>query len=212
MLVFSDEDGRYMAECDIADKILGLLIGGHDTASSACAFIVKYLAELPEIYNGVYKGDPSVKFYSCLFSDGPSSTDYRRALPDHQRLAPPLQGAFREAITDFMYNGYSIPKGWKLYWSANSTHKNPEFFLEPSKFDPSRFERNGPAPYTFVPFGGGPRMCPGKEYARLEILVFMHHLVRKFKWEKMIPDEQIVVNPMPSPAKGLPIRLYPHKD
>lgn len=54
-------------------------------------------------------------------------------------------------------------------------------------------------------------MCPGKEYARLEILVFMHHLVTKFKWEKMIPDEQIVVNPMPSPAKGLPVRLYPHK-
>ncbi|GJY83121.1 beta-amyrin 28-oxidase-like protein [Tanacetum coccineum] len=147
-----DEDGKFMAEYDVADKILGLLIGGHDTASSACAFIVKYLAELPEIYDGVYKDK-----------------------------SPPLQGAFREALTDFMYNGYSIPKGWKLYWSANSTHKNPEFFPEPQKFDPSRFEGSGPAPYTFVPFGGGPRMCPGKEYARLEILVFMHHLVMKFK-------------------------------
>lgn len=99
----------------------------------------------------------------------------------------------------------------QLYWSANSTHKNPEFFHEPQMFDPSRFDGKGPVPYTFVPFGGGPRMCPGKEYARLEILVFMHHLVTKFKWEKVIPDEQIIVNPMPSPAKGLPIRLYPHE-
>lgn len=56
MLLTSDEDGKFMAEYDIADKIIGLLIGGHDTASSACAFIVKYLAELPEIYDGVYKG------------------------------------------------------------------------------------------------------------------------------------------------------------
>ncbi|GMQ03066.1 hypothetical protein CsSME_00049017 [Camellia sinensis var. sinensis] len=55
MLLMVDEDGKFMKESDIADKILGLLIGGHDTASSACAFIVKYLAELPHIYQGVYK-------------------------------------------------------------------------------------------------------------------------------------------------------------
>ncbi|CAM8963275.1 unnamed protein product [Rhodiola kirilowii] len=127
------------------------------------------------------------------------------------RLAPPLQGAFREAITDFVFNGFSIPKGWKLYWSANSTHMNPECFTEPEKFDPKRFEGKGPAPYTYVPFGGGPRMCPGKEYARLEILVFMHNLVRRFKFEKVIADEKIIVDPLPAPAKGLPIRLFPHQ-
>ncbi|KAL7166077.1 hypothetical protein ACSBR2_036866 [Camellia fascicularis] len=55
MLLTADEDGKFMKESAIADKILGLLIGGHDTASSACAFIVKYLAELPYIYQGVYK-------------------------------------------------------------------------------------------------------------------------------------------------------------
>nr|AKJ26125.1 CYP11 [Gentiana rigescens] len=56
MMLTSDENGKYMHELDVADKILGLLIGGHDTASSACAFIIKFLAELPEIYEGVYKG------------------------------------------------------------------------------------------------------------------------------------------------------------
>ena len=56
MLLTSDENGKFMHEMDIADKILGLLVGGHDTASSACASIVKYLAELPEVYEGVYKG------------------------------------------------------------------------------------------------------------------------------------------------------------
>ncbi|CAH9075591.1 unnamed protein product [Cuscuta epithymum] len=55
MLVTSNEDRTFMAEWDIADKILGLLISGHDTASSACAFVVKYLAELPHVYQRVYR-------------------------------------------------------------------------------------------------------------------------------------------------------------
>lgn len=216
MLLTCDENGQYMKELDIADKILGLLIGGHDTASAACTFIVKFLAELPHVYEGVYREQMEI-----AKSKGPGELlnwdDIQKmkyswnVACEVMRLAPPLQGAFREALNDFIFNGFSIPKGWKLYWSANSTHKNPEYFPEPEKFDPSRFDGNGPAPYTFVPFGGGPRMCPGKEYARLEILVFMHHLVRRFRWEKVIPDEKVVVDPMPMPAKGLPVRLYPHK-
>ncbi|CAI9099011.1 OLC1v1035755C1 [Oldenlandia corymbosa var. corymbosa] len=216
MLTTSDEDGNFMDEANVADKILGLLIGGHDTASSACTFIVKYLAELPEIYEGVYKEQMEIAKSKApgelLNWEDIKNMKYSwNVACEVLRLAPPLQGAFREALNDFIFNGFSIPKGWKIYWSANSTHRNPECFPEPLKFDPSRFEGSGPAPYTFVPFGGGPRMCPGKEYARLEILVFMHHLVKRFKWEKIIADEKIVVDPMPIPAKGLPVRLFAHK-
>ncbi|XWS24754.1 hypothetical protein CRYUN_Cryun27aG0010900 [Craigia yunnanensis] len=127
------------------------------------------------------------------------------------RLAPPANGAFREAMTDFTYAGYTIPKGWKAFWTVHSTNKNPNYFQDPEKFDPSRFEGNGPPPYTFVPFGGGPRMCPGKEYARLEILAFIHNLVTKFKWEKQNPNEKISYIPSPIPEEGLPINLQAHE-
>lgn len=56
MLLTSDENGSAMKELDISDKILGLLVGGHDSINSACSSIVKYLAELPNIYEEVYKG------------------------------------------------------------------------------------------------------------------------------------------------------------
>ena len=65
MLLTCNEDGQYMNELDIADKILGLLIGGHDTASAACTFIVKYLAELPHIYDRVYQGE-SINFLATF--------------------------------------------------------------------------------------------------------------------------------------------------
>ncbi|KAF8400148.1 hypothetical protein HHK36_013444 [Tetracentron sinense] len=216
MLLTSDGNGQYMNELDIADKILGLLIGGHDTASAAITFVVKYLAELPEVYNEVYKEQMEIAKSKAPgellnWEDIQKMRYSWNVACEVMRLAPPLQGAFREAITDFVFSGFSIPKGWKLYWSTHSTHRNPECFPEPEKFDPSRFEGKGPAPYTYVPFGGGPRMCPGKEYARLEILVFMHNVVKRFKWEKLLKNEKIIVDPMPIPAKGLPVRLYPHK-
>ncbi|KAL9153841.1 hypothetical protein ABFS82_10G074400 [Erythranthe guttata] len=57
MLTTPDENGNLMSELDVADKIIGLLIGGHDTASVAITFIVKYLSELPHIYDKVLEGE-----------------------------------------------------------------------------------------------------------------------------------------------------------
>ena len=97
----------------------------------------------------------------------------------------------------------------QIMWSPNSTHRNPKYFPDPEKFDPSRFEGAGPAPFTFVPFSGGARMCPGNEFARMEILMILHHLVTRFSWILKNPNEAIVVDPMPRPVKGLPILLTP---
>ncbi|KAL1533778.1 beta-amyrin 28-monooxygenase [Salvia divinorum] len=128
------------------------------------------------------------------------------------RLMPPAVGAFREATTEFTYSCFTIPKGWKTFWTVHSTHKNPDCFPEPERFDPARFKGSGPVPYTFVPFGGGPKMCPGKEYARLELLIMMHNVVRRFKLEETIPNEKIVYHATPTPVHGLPLRLHPHRE
>lgn len=70
-------------------------------------------------------------------------------------------------------------------------HKDQNLFPNPEKFDASRFEGEGVAPYSFVLFGGGPRMCPGHEFARLQILAFMHSMIKRFKWDLLIPDENL---------------------
>ncbi|GMH11788.1 hypothetical protein Nepgr_013629 [Nepenthes gracilis] len=194
MLTVTDDQGYHMDDLDIADKILGLLIGGHDTTSIAITFVVFYLAELPHIYNMVYEEQMEIvrsKASGELLNwDDIQKMKYSwNVACEAMRLMPPLQGGFREAIQNFTYAGFFVPKGWKLYWNAYSTHTDCEYFPEPEKFDPTRFEGNGPAPYTYVPFGGGPKMCPGKEYARLEILVFIYNLVKRFKWEKCSFEE-----------------------
>ncbi|CAL5441287.1 unnamed protein product [Camellia sinensis] len=216
LLHTADENGKFMNEVEIADKIIGLLIAGYDTASSTLTFILKYLAEYPHAYNEVFKEQMEIAKSKepgqmLNWVDIQKMKYSWNVACEAMRLAPPSQIGFKEALTDFSFAGFTIPKGWKACWSVHSTHKNPAYFPNPEKFDPRRFEGNGPPPYTFVPFGGGPRMCPGKEYARLEILVFMHNLVTKFKWSKLIPNEKVVYKPNPIPESGLPIRLHPHE-
>ena len=97
----------------------------------------------------------------------------------------------------------------QIVWSPNSTHRNPKYFPDPEKFNPSRFEGAGPAPFTFVPFGGGPRMCPGNELARMVILMILHRLVTRFSWTLKDPNEAVVVDVIPFPVNGLPILLQP---
>ncbi|KAJ7975391.1 Cytochrome P450 [Quillaja saponaria] len=98
---------------------------------------------------------------------------------------PTIATPFREAVKDFTFGGFTIPKGWKWKWkwkifrAINATNMNSEYFPNPENFDPSRFEGNGCAPYTFVPFSVGPRTCPGKDCARFVILTFIHNLVTK---------------------------------
>jgi len=76
-----------------------------------------------------------------------------------------------------------VTRCMKLYWSRYSTNNMDELFQQPKKFDPSRFEGSSDVPpYSFLPFGGGPRMCPGNEYAKMEIVIMMHHLVSRFRW------------------------------
>ncbi|KAM5555335.1 beta-amyrin 28-monooxygenase [Rosa sericea] len=215
MLSTCDEHGTYLKESDIADKILGMLVAGFDTLTVALTFIVKYMGELPHIYDAVYKeqmeiANSKAPGESLKWDDLQKMKYSWNVAQEVLRLAPPVQGAFRVALADFAINGFKIPKGWKLYWSPLSTHKNADVFPEPEKFDPSRFEGKGPAPYTYVPFGGGPRMCPGNEYSRVVILVFMHNLVKRFKWEKVFLNEKTTIAPFPIPTKGLPVRLFHH--
>ncbi|CAK9148408.1 unnamed protein product [Ilex paraguariensis] len=186
MIVVTDPTGRFMPEAEIADKMMGLVVAGYSTVATTITFLMKYVGERPHIYNKIRAEQMEI-----AASKKPGEL-------------------LEDVLTDFTYAGYTIPKGWKVYWTVSSTSTNPDYFKDPEKFDPSRYEAGGPPPYTYVPFGGGPRLCPGKEYARLAILTFVHNVVKKYKWEVLIPNEKVIGDMMPTPEKGLPVRLHHH--
>ncbi|KAI4344840.1 hypothetical protein L6164_012027 [Bauhinia variegata] len=214
LLVTSDASGRFLNEMEIIDNILMLLFAGHDTSRSVLSSIMKYLGELPQVYEKVFEEQLEIakgkEEGELLQWEDIQKMKYSwNVASEVLRVAPPVNGSYREALTDFNYAGFTIPRGWKLLWSTGSSHRDPTFFVNPENFDPSRFEGAGPTPFSHVPFGGGPRMCLGLEFARLEILVFMHNIVKRFKWQLSIPDEKVQYDPMLEPSQGLPIRLQP---
>ncbi|XP_026398593.1 beta-amyrin 28-monooxygenase-like [Papaver somniferum] len=181
LLLEVDNDGNLLDESVIASRILGTFIGAHEASATVITFTIKYLVELPGVYSEVRKELMEIKSSKApgdlLNWDDTQKMKYSwNVVCEVMRLVPPIQGTFREAIVDFDY------KGWK--------HKNSDYFSEPERFDPARFESKGPAPYTYIPFGGGPHLCPGKELAKLQILVFMYHVVTKYKWETVLPVER----------------------
>ncbi|PIN14520.1 protopanaxadiol 6-hydroxylase [Handroanthus impetiginosus] len=173
-----------------------------------------FLADNPAVYDSALKEQLEIRKLKgddkelLNWEDTKRMKYSRNAVNETLRMAPASLGYFRDVIHDFNFAGYTVPKGWKIFLSLSTMHKNPKYYPNPDKFDPSRFEGNGPAPFTFTPFGGGPRMCPGNEFARHAALVFMHNLLIRFTWGKLIPKEKIIYNDAVSgPEHGLPIKL-----
>uniref|UniRef100_A0A0E0EC56 Cytochrome P450 n=1 Tax=Oryza meridionalis TaxID=40149 RepID=A0A0E0EC56_9ORYZ len=167
MLVLRSEGTHSLTVEDIVDNAILLLLAGYETSSVLITFLLRYLANEPDIL-----------------------------------------GKITEAIKDIEYQGYHIPKGWQVFTAIIITHLDANFFDDPNKFNPARFHNQSSVPpYCFVPFGGGPRMCPGNEFARTETLVAMHYLVRQFRWKLCCKDEGYRKDPVPMPLLGLPIEL-----
>ncbi|CAN6696000.1 unnamed protein product [Malus baccata var. baccata] len=150
------------------------------------------------------------KGYNSMPLDLPGTSFHKamKVIQETLRTASILSFTFREAVEDVEFEGYVIPKGWKVLPLFRSIHHCDDFFPQPEKFDPSRFEVP-PRPNTFMPFGNGVHSCPGSELAKLEMLILLHHLTTAYRWQVTGDEDGIQYGPFPVPKQGLPIKVVP---
>ncbi|KAH8938768.1 hypothetical protein BDL97_16G102100 [Sphagnum fallax] len=208
-----DDQDQLTANQEIKDNILLLMFAGHDTTSSTLAGVLKYLFLNPQCLQEVIKEQKEIAITKAV--GAPLNWDDTRkmkytwqVIQECLRVQPPGEVGFKECIKEFEYEGFTIPKGWKIFWHLGRSHMSPQFFPNPERFDPNRFEGQGPPPFTYMPFGGGPRMCLGIEFARTEMVVFLHHLVLNYEWSMIDPNEVVYRNPLPVFQKGLPLKIH----
>eukprot|EP00250_Pteridium_aquilinum_P035772 c9913_g1_i1 orf=81-1481(+) len=212
LMGWRDERGEGLSEQQIEDNIIGVIFASRDTTASVLTWLIKFLHNSPALLDSVIAEQDKIREgkadnqQKLTWEDTKSMRLTSRVIQETLRVATILSFTFREAVEDVDYKGYIIPKGWKVLPLFRNIHHSPEFFPDPHKFDPSRFEVP-PKPNTFLPFGNGVHSCPGSELAKLEMLVFIHHLTTKFRWELDESKTGIQFSPFQVPQEGLPIRV-----
>nr|UHB15525.1 cytochrome P450 [Paris polyphylla] len=213
LLSLSVDKETTMTEEEIIDNAVLVMVAGHDTSSILMTFMVRRLAKDHATLAAVVHEQEEISRAKApeepLMWDDLTKMKYTwRVAMETLRMIPPVFGSFRRALKDLEFGGYFIPKGWQVFWASSITQMDANLFHDPQVFEPMRFEsQSSVPPYCFVAFGGGPRICPGNDFARIEVLVTMHHLVTQFRWKLCCKDDGFCRDPLPSPSQGLPIQL-----
>ncbi|CAK9176199.1 unnamed protein product [Ilex paraguariensis] len=192
-----------LSDEEIVDNAIIVMKGGHDTSTILLTFLIRLLANDPSVHAAIVHEQEEIaksKAYGELLTwDDLAKMKYTWGVAmETLRLTPPVFCNFRTTVKDFEYGGFLFPKGWQVVWAAFKTHMDETIFPDPSKFDPTRFKEQNPVPpHSFVAFGGGPRICPGYEFARIETLAVIHHLVTSFTWKLSSKHNPFSRDPMP---------------
>ncbi|KAK9159056.1 hypothetical protein Scep_005630 [Stephania cephalantha] len=206
---FSDEE--------IVDFLLALLVAGYETTSTIMTLAVKFLTETPAALAQIKDEHEEIRakkrdMEALEWSDYKSMPFTQCVINETLRVANIISGVFRRATADVNIKGYTIPKGWRVFASFRAVHLDHDYYKEARTFNPWRWLNKNPSTQgnIFTPFGGGPRLCPGYEVARVEISVFLHHLITTFNWEAA-EEDRLVFFPTTRTQKRCPVILSRRK-
>jgi cytochrome P450 len=190
MIVHSKyEDGQPLSDAQVLAHLNILLVAGHETTTTLSAWALYLLGTLPDQRQRLLNEIDSV-----LGKDSELTMESVRSLKaldnyvkETGRLYPPVLNVPRGVVKDFEFNGYNIPAGTQVRLGLAGSHRMPDVFHDPDRFDPERFapprEEDKQTPYSLVTFGGGPRVCIGQHFAHVETKALLVHVLRNYEIE-----------------------------
>ena len=176
----------------IRDQLLTMLIAGHDTATATLAWALYALAKHPRVL-----AQARAELDSVLHGEAPTAGNIQqlhyleRGVKETLRLYPPIHVSNRLAARDLEFAERRIPAGRRVLFSIFLTHRHPRCWPDPERFDPERFNSEKsvpPGPFTYLPFGGGPRFCIGAAMAQMEVKAVLARLLQCFDFQ-LLSDE-----------------------
>jgi cytochrome P450 len=192
-------DGEGMSDEMVLSESMQLLVAGHETSSNALSWLLYLLSSRPDCLERVRQEFDSVLGDAPLsFGDVTRLEFTTQVIYEALRLYPPFWMVDRMAIAEDRVGDIAIPQGSTVIVFVYGAHHAPHYWPSPESFDPERFlkaNEKSRTPFTYLPFGGGPRVCIGNHYAMLQILMILSELLRTYDFQ-LIPDQTIEARPM----------------
>ena len=189
------EDGTHMERKQLIDEVLILFTAGHETTANALSFALFLLGRHPEIQEQVYQEVSANEVTDDDYLSWLSKLNFtQQCIEEAMRLYPPVYVIDRMAKEDIEISGYKFKKGSMLLMSVYELHRYGTFWKSPESFQPERFEKENKkemGPY-YYPFGAGPRMCIGNNFAMYEMIMTISEIVKKFKVSSTYPEVEVV--------------------
>jgi cytochrome P450 len=195
----------------IRDQVLTLLIAGHDTSTALLAWALYSIGLEPKVKSRLFEEA------GTLASGAPPSAEqvaslvyFEQVISETLRIYPPIHVGNRLAKGDLAVCGYAIPTGGRVMVSYYATQHDETHWPDPESFKPERFAAGEKhLPYTFLPFGGGPRNCLGANFARVEAQVILAHLFQRFDFELTRKRVRLHMGATLEPSPGVFVKVSP---
>jgi cytochrome P450 family 135 len=187
-----DPDGEPLSDEELLDQIITLLLAGHETTTTGLAWtferLVRHSAVMKRLKSELTTGEDA----------------YLDAVVNETlRVRPVVDGVWRKLTAPALVAGHRLPAG-TLVFPAISLVQTSAAFPDPEEFRPERFLEGSPAPYTFIPFGGGPRRCIGASFAIMEMKTVLRAVLQRVELDASgeRPEKPRVHHVTQIPARG----------
>ena len=209
------DTGEAMSDQQVRNEVLTIFVAGHDTTANALAWTWYTLSQHPDILARVQaEVDAVLQGRVPTMDDLPQLPYVQQVFNEVLRFSSPLpQVGPRRVLADTTLRGYHIPAGSRLIVSIYNIHHHPDFWPEPTVFDPERWTPARSAAQhrlAFMPFGAGPRLCIGNNLALMEAQLLMALVTQRYEL-RLLPGHRVEreVAIVMRPRNGLPMTLYP---
>jgi cytochrome P450 len=215
MLAMRDADtGEGISDKQARDEVVTIFFAGHETTAATMAWAFYLLSQHPEVEAKVRAEVRTVlNGRSPTFADLPKLTYMQQVLNEVLRLYPAAYLFAREAVADDKIDGYPIPANILIFITPFVTHRDPKYWPDPERFDPERFtaeQVSGRPRHVYFPFGEGPHVCIGNNFALMEMQLILAMTLQRFHI-KLLPNHPIAFKPEATlrPKYGMKMLVEP---
>lgn len=209
------ETGAAFTPAQLRDQVATLIVAGHETTATTLFWLLYLLAAVPaeqaRIADEVHGPDLSPDNAAAALANLPRT---RAVINEALRLYPPAFTLVRQAIAPDRAGPIDIPRGAVVMISPWVLHRHRAIWRDPDAFDPARFLPDAPQPpkFAYLPFGAGPRVCVGAQFALTEAAIVLATLIRAFAVELDDPEPVLPVAVVTlQPNRAATFRLSPRR-